>query len=103
VCIIFQRFCLSLKCSVKEVEGFPVIGHGSPQGCEMSRFLYFLDTQLTYGTEVISLTCRQAALCSPQEELWYSFLLEAESISGEALLYTEIEEGIKIYNEEITL
>jgi hypothetical protein len=33
----------------------PVTGHGGKQGCETSRFLHFLDNQLTDGSEVVSL------------------------------------------------
>jgi hypothetical protein len=44
-----------------------------------SRLLHFLDNRLTDGDEVVSLTLRPAA---PQEDSWYSFLLEAESPQG---------------------
>jgi hypothetical protein len=37
----------------------------------------FLDNRLTDGGEVVSLTPRPPF--NPQEEPWYSFLLEAES------------------------
>jgi hypothetical protein len=46
----------------------------------MSRLPHFLDSRLTDGGEV-SLKRRQAALY-PQEDSWYSFLLEAESTPG---------------------
>jgi hypothetical protein len=49
-----------------------------PKGCEMSRFPYFLDSRLTNGGEVVG-PCEPAALY-PQEDSWYSFLLQAESI-----------------------
>jgi hypothetical protein len=49
----------------------PVTGRGGPYGCETSTFPYFLDNRLTDGGEVVSLT--------PQDDSWYSFLLEAES------------------------
>jgi hypothetical protein len=38
----------------------------------------FLDNLLRDGGEVVSLTRRPAALY-PQEDFWYSFLLETES------------------------
>jgi hypothetical protein len=40
-----------------------------------------LDSRLLDGSEVVSLTCRRTALY-PQEDSWYSFLLEAESTPG---------------------
>jgi hypothetical protein len=43
----------------------------------MSRLSHFLDSQLTDGGEVVSLTRRPPF--TPQEDFWYSFLLEAES------------------------
>jgi hypothetical protein len=59
----------------------PVTGCGGPKGCETSRLPYILENQSTDGSEVISLMCQLAALY-PQEESWYSFLLEAESTPG---------------------
>jgi hypothetical protein len=55
-----------------------VTGRGGPQGCGTSRISHFLDNQLTDGGEFVSLTRRPTALY-PQEDSWYSFLLEAES------------------------
>jgi hypothetical protein len=40
----------------------------------------FLDNRLTDGGEVVSLTRRPPF--TPQEDSWYSFLLEAESTQG---------------------
>jgi hypothetical protein len=57
------------------------MGRGGLQGCETSRLSHFLDNRLRDGVEVVSLTRRPAALY-PQEDSWYSFLLEAESTSG---------------------
>jgi hypothetical protein len=34
----------------------PITGHGGLQGCEASKLTHFLDTQLTDGGEVVSLT-----------------------------------------------
>jgi hypothetical protein len=50
------------------------------QGCGTSRLPHFPDNRLTDGGEVVSLTRRPPF--TPQEDSWYSFLLEAESISG---------------------
>jgi hypothetical protein len=46
----------------------------------MLRIPHFLDNQLTGGGEVISLTHRPHS--TPQEDSWYSFLLEVESIGN---------------------
>jgi hypothetical protein len=64
---------------IKKGKAIAVTGRGSPYGCETSRLPHFLDSWLTDGGKVVSLTRRPAALC-PQEDSWYSFLLEAESI-----------------------
>jgi hypothetical protein len=61
-------------------KAIPVTGRGGPQGCETSRLPHFLDNRLTDGAEVVSLTRRPPF--SPQEDSWYSFLLEAESTPG---------------------
>jgi hypothetical protein len=55
-------------------------GHGGPKDCETSRLPHFLDNRLTDGGEVVSLMRRPYP--QPQEDSWYSFLLEAESIPG---------------------
>jgi hypothetical protein len=59
----------------------PVTGLGGPWGCEMSRLPHFLDSRVTDGIEIVSLTRRPAALYH-QEDSGYSFLLEAESTPG---------------------
>jgi hypothetical protein len=64
----------------KKIKAVPVTSHGGPQGCEMSRLPYFLDSQLTYGGEAVK-PYAPAALY-PQEDSWYSFLLQAESTPG---------------------
>jgi hypothetical protein len=60
-------------------KAIPVTGRESPEGCETSRVPHFLDNRLTDGGEV-SLTRRPPF--TPQEDSWYSFLLESESTSG---------------------
>jgi hypothetical protein len=60
-----------------KIKAISVTGRGSPQNCETSRLPYFLDNRLTDGGEVASLTRRPPF--SPQENLWYSFLIKAES------------------------
>jgi hypothetical protein len=60
----------------------PETGLGDLLGCETSRLPYFLDNGLTDGGEDVSLTRRPAAPLTPQENSWYSFLLEAESTAG---------------------
>jgi hypothetical protein len=52
-----------------------VTGRGGPWGCETSRHPHFLVNRLTDGGEVVSLTRRPPF--TPQEDSWYSFLLEA--------------------------
>jgi hypothetical protein len=55
----------------------PVTDREGPQGCETSRLPHFIDSWLTDGGEVVSLTRRP--LFTLQKHSWYSFLLEAES------------------------
>jgi hypothetical protein len=57
----------------------PATGRGGAQGCETSRLPHFLDNRLIDGDEVVSLTRRLASLY-PQEDFWYSFLLETGRI-----------------------
>jgi hypothetical protein len=75
------------RCSENEIlvhiqkrKAIPVTGRVSPQGCETSTIQHFLDSRLTDGGEVVSLARRQRF--TPQEDSWYSFLLEAVSNSG---------------------
>jgi hypothetical protein len=46
----------------------------------MVRLPHFVDSRLTDGGKVVSLTRRPPF--TPQEDSWYSFLLEAESTLG---------------------
>jgi hypothetical protein len=64
----------------KKGKAIPVTGRGGPYACERSRLPRFLDSRLTDGGEVRSLTRRPPF--TPQEDFWYSFLLEAESAQG---------------------
>jgi hypothetical protein len=66
--------------SVQPSKTVLVIGRGGPEVCETSRLPHFLDNRLTDGGEVVSLTLRPPF--TPQEDCWYSFLLEAESTPG---------------------
>jgi hypothetical protein len=61
-----------------EVKGkaVPVTDREDPFRCERSRLPHILDTQLIDGGNVVSLTRRSPI--TPQENFWYSFLLEAE-------------------------
>jgi hypothetical protein len=60
-----------------EGKGNPVTGRGGPEGCEALRFPHFLDNRLVVGGTPYA----QADLY-PQEDSWYSFLLETESTPG---------------------
>jgi hypothetical protein len=61
-------------------EAVPITDRAGPWGCETSRLPHFLDNRLTDGGEVASLTCQPPF--TPQEDSWYSFLLEDESTPG---------------------
>jgi hypothetical protein len=54
--------------------------HGDPLGCETSKIPHFLDNWLTDGGEVINL--KRPPPFNPQEDFWYSFLLDAETTPG---------------------
>jgi hypothetical protein len=60
-------------------KSIPVTGRGGPYCCETLRVPHFLDNRLKDGCKV-SLTRRLPI--TPQEDSWYSFLLEAESTPG---------------------
>jgi hypothetical protein len=61
----------------KKGKDIPVTGCGRPWGCESSRLPNFLDNRFTDGGKVVRLTRRTPF--TPQEDSWYSFLLEAAS------------------------
>jgi hypothetical protein len=75
-------------------KAIPLTGRGGPQGCETSRFPYFLDNRLTDGGEVVSLTRRPSALY-PQEDSWYLFLLVAVRLEGLGQLKYPMTSGIE--------
>jgi hypothetical protein len=60
--------------------GIRVTDREAPQGCETSRLPHLLDSRLTDGGEVVSLTRRPTF--TPQEDSWHSFLIDAESTPG---------------------
>jgi hypothetical protein len=57
----------------KKGEGIPVTNRGGPQGYETSRLPYFLDSWLTDGGEVVSLT--RLPPFTTYEFSWYSFVM----------------------------
>jgi hypothetical protein len=58
----------------------PITGHGDLQGCEMLMIPHFLGSPLSDGSRVVSFTCQQQF--TPQEDFWYTFLLEADPTLG---------------------
>jgi hypothetical protein len=79
-CTFFIFILWSEYWNVKEGKIIPVTDRGSPQVFETSRLPHYLDNRLTNDCEVVSLTRRPPF--TPQEDSWYSFLLEAESTPG---------------------
>jgi hypothetical protein len=57
-----------------------VTGRGGPWVFETSRLPHFLENRLTDDGKVVSLA--RGPSFNPQEDFWYSFLLEAESNAG---------------------
>jgi hypothetical protein len=80
-CYCTRKIPRKLEYTVKKGEANPVTGRGYPWASETSRLPHFLGSRLTDGDESVSLARRLAALY-PQEDSWYSFLLEAESTPG---------------------
>jgi hypothetical protein len=73
--------CLHVHKYVKvKSKATPVTGRGGPQVCETLKLPYFLYSRLTDGGKIVSLT--RWPPYTPQEDSWYSFLLEAESTPG---------------------
>jgi hypothetical protein len=71
---VYQKFIC--KKVLKKGKDIPVAVRGGPQGCVTSRPAHFLDNRFTNGGEVVSLM--HGPHLYPQEDLWYSLLLEAE-------------------------
>jgi hypothetical protein len=81
-CTLHTDFMPNTLVKKTKYEVAPVTGRGGPQGCETSRLPYFLEKWAnTDGGEVVSLTRRPAVLY-PQEDFWYSLLLETEPTPG---------------------
>jgi hypothetical protein len=78
IAVVSKKSRRLVKCRGKAIPG---TGREDLYGCETSRLPHFLDNQLTYGGEIVSLTQRPAALYH-QEDSCCSFLLEAESTPG---------------------
>jgi hypothetical protein len=75
---MFMKHAGQVHNIVKKGKSIPVTGRGGPLGCASSRLPHFLDSRLTDSGEVVSLLRRSSALY-PQDDSWYSLLLEAES------------------------
>jgi hypothetical protein len=61
-------------------KAIPVTSRGGLYGCEMLRLPDFLNSRLTDGSEVVSLMHHPPF--TPQEDSWYSFLVEAQLTAG---------------------
>jgi hypothetical protein len=72
ICSIAHNFLVS------NIKAIRATGREGPYGCETPRLPHFLDNRLTDGVQVVSLTRRPTF--TPQEDSWYSFLLEAGRI-----------------------
>jgi hypothetical protein len=72
---LWQNLLLKDRYDLHTGEAISVTGCGGPYNNEVTRLPHFLDNQLTDGGEVVSLTHQ---LPFPQEDSWYSFLLQAE-------------------------
>jgi hypothetical protein len=66
----------------KKGKALPVTGHGGPHGFETLKIPHFLDNWLIDAGEIVSLRHRPPFTPPPQEDSWYSFLLEAQSTPG---------------------
>jgi hypothetical protein len=79
LCKLFTITELASYVKVKG-EAIPITGRGGPEGCETSKLSHFLDSRLTGGGEIVSLT--RGPPFTPQKDYWYLFPLQAESIPG---------------------
>jgi hypothetical protein len=71
--------CQVTQKNIKD-NAIPVTGRGDPYGFETSRLLRFLENRFKDDLEGVSLTRRPPL--TPQEDSWYSILLEAQSNPG---------------------
>jgi hypothetical protein len=73
-----ENFCggSSKRLKVKR-KPIPVTGRGGLCSCETLKIPHFPDNWLTDGDEIASLSLRPRF--TPQDDSWYSILLEAES------------------------
>jgi hypothetical protein len=78
---LIPEYYLMLK-SDKKVKGKAILVtcRWGTKACETSKLPHFLDNRLTDGGKVVSHTRRPPF--TPQEDSWYSFLLDAESTPG---------------------
>jgi hypothetical protein len=63
-------------------KAIPVRGCEGPYSCETSRLPHFVDNRLTDGGKVELVSLMRRPPFTPQEDSWYSFLLEAKSSPG---------------------
>jgi hypothetical protein len=56
--LLKQFVLINLTVDKKKGKTIPVTDGGGPQGCEKSRLPHFLDSRLTGGCDVVSLTRR---------------------------------------------
>jgi hypothetical protein len=86
--LIFESNCEYGRCrnysdiskSIKKSKIILVTGCEGTQVCDRLRLPHLLANRLTEGGKVVSLRRRPPYI--PQEDSWYSFLLEAESTPG---------------------
>jgi hypothetical protein len=71
---------IKIRITIHNGKAIPVTGREGSLGCETSRLPHILNNRLTDGGEVVSLKRRPSF--TPQEDSWYSFLLEAQSTPG---------------------
>jgi hypothetical protein len=74
---VAETHCASCEMNIED-KAIRGTGRGCPQGSETSRLLNFLANQLTDGCGLM----HWPDVYYPEEDSWYSFLLEAESTPG---------------------
>jgi hypothetical protein len=81
ICIIFNTVCKSnFNFYIQKRKAVHVTRREGPHVCETWWLPHFLDNRLTGSSEAVTFTRRPPFI--PQEDPWYSFLLEAESTPG---------------------